>query len=244
MKLQKYLQQLGYSRRKADDLAFTGRIMVNNQRIEQPWYEINEGDVVSIDGVDYVVQFETRFEYYVLNKPKGYVSSLSDPKEDKTIGEILRKRNLTNLKPVGRLDKDASGVIILTNDGELINVLISAKYGTERLYRAKVKGKVDRAKLRVLKNGIDDQGEFLKCEDAKIVEEQGEFTWIEVKMIKGKKHEIKRLFAYIGNPVVELIRTKYGPIDISLVPNQGDIAKIKGELLKALLETKKLAKAF
>jgi len=70
MKLQKYLQQLGYSRRKADDLAFTGRIMVNNQCIEQPWYEINEGDVVSIDGVDYVVQFETRFEYYVLNKPK------------------------------------------------------------------------------------------------------------------------------------------------------------------------------
>ncbi|HCL98279.1 MAG TPA: pseudouridine synthase [Fervidobacterium sp.] len=242
MKLQKYLQQLGYSRRKADDLAFTGRIMVNNQRIEQPWYEINEGDVVSIDGVDYVVQFETRFEYYVLNKPKGYVSSLSDPKEDKTIGEILRKRNLTNLKPVGRLDKDASGVIILTNDGELINVLTSARYGTERVYKAKVKGKVARAKLEMLKSGIEDEGEFLKCEDAKIVEEQVGYSLVEVKMIKGKKHEVKRLFAHIGNPVVELVRTKYGPIDISIVPNQGDIAKIRGDLLKALLDIKRLAK--
>ncbi|MGB4263029.1 MAG: S4 domain-containing protein, partial [Fervidobacterium sp.] len=75
MKLQKYLQQLGYSRRKADEIVFAGRVMVNNQRIVQPWYEIAEEDVVSIDGVDYVVQFETRFEYYVLNKPKGYVSS-------------------------------------------------------------------------------------------------------------------------------------------------------------------------
>jgi len=242
MKLQKYLQQLGYSRRKADDLAFTGRVMVNNQRIEQPWYEINEGDVVSIDGVDYVVQFETRFEYYVLNKPKGYVSSLSDPKEDKTIGEILKKRNLTNLKPVGRLDKDASGVIILTNDGDLINVLTSARYGTERVYRAKVKGKVTRAKLEMLKSGIEDEGEFLKCEDAKIVEEQVGYSLVEVKMIKGKKHEVKRLFAHIGNPIVELVRTKYGPIDISIVPNQGDIAKIRGDLLKALLDIKRLAK--
>jgi len=79
MKIQKYLQQLGYSRRKAYEIIFAGRVMVNNQYIAQPWYEINEEDVVSIDGVDYFVQFETHFEYYALNKPKGYVTSSFRP---------------------------------------------------------------------------------------------------------------------------------------------------------------------
>ncbi len=144
------------------------------------------------------------------------------------------------MKPAGRLDKDATGVLILTNDGELIDILTSAKYKVKKEYIVKVKGIVSVEKLIKLKEGIYDEGDFLNLEHFKIIEKSSDYSIVRVELIKGKKHEIKRLFSPIGHKVLELKRISHGPISISIVPNEGDLKKIEEEHLKKLLELKRL----
>ncbi|MBO8160464.1 MAG: rRNA pseudouridine synthase [Thermosipho sp. (in: Bacteria)] len=239
IKLQKYLQQLGYSRRKADELIFSGRVSVNGKKIEEPWYDVKEGEEIKINKKTQIVKFKEKFVYYVLNKPKGYVSSLYDPKEKKTLKHLL-KNIKEPVKPAGRLDKDVTGVLILTNDGDLINILTSAKYEVEKVYIAKVKGVIDREKLEEIKKGIIDEGEFLVCKDVTVLEAGFDYAILRIVMIKGKKHEVKRLFKYVGSKVVELRRISHGPINISLVPKPGQIKKIEGKWLEKLLKLKQL----
>ncbi|ONN27570.1 pseudouridine synthase [Thermosipho affectus] len=232
IKLQKYLQLCGYARRKADIIIFSGRIKVNNKVVKEPWYEVKNSDVVSLDNQKLT---SNNFEYYALHKPKGYVTTLYDPKEKKTIKEFFKDKPL---KVAGRLDKDATGVLILTNDGELINILTSAKYRVKKVYIVKVKGKINFKELLTLKKGIWDNGEFLRLEYFEILDVGFNYSTVKVEMIKGKKHEVKRLFKNINHEVLELKRISHGPIDISFVPNPGDIKEIKGKLLKKLLKLK------
>jgi 23S rRNA pseudouridine2605 synthase len=234
--LQKYLQLCGFSRRKADDLIINGKIKVNNNIIREPWYEIKKVDIVLYN--EKVLE-PKKYEYYVLHKPKGYVTTLYDPKEKNTIKKLISPFTKTPLKPAGRLDKDTTGVLILTNDGDLINILTSARYGIKKIYIAKVKGVVNFKDLLELKKGIKDEGEFLKLERFEVLEKGFDYSIVKVEMIKGKKHEIKRLFKNIGHDVIELRRISHGPVDISLVPEPGQIKKLDGEVLKKLLNLKK-----
>lgn len=235
IKLQKYLQLCGFARRKADYLIINGKIKVNNIVIKEPWYEVKKGDIVLFEEK---VLKPKKYEYYVLHKPKGYTTTLYDPKEKNTIKKFISSIK-TPLRPVGRLDKDTTGVLILTNDGDLINVLTSARYGIKKIYIAKVTGVVDFKDLLKLKNGIKDEGEFLKLERFEILEKGFDYSIVKVEMIKGKKHEVKRLFKSIGHDVIELRRIAHGPVDISLVSKPGQIKKIEGEVLKKLLYLKK-----
>jgi len=236
IKLQKYLQLCGFARRKADEYITSKRVIVNGKTVDEPWFEVNEDDNVLVDGK---ILKPNQFEYYVLHKPKDYVTTLFDPKQKKTIGELI-KHIKTPLKPAGRLDKDATGVLILTNDGELIDILTSAKYKVKKEYIVKVKGIVSVEKLIKLKEGIYDKGDFLKLEHFKIIEKSSDYSIVRVELIKGKKHEIKRLFSSIGHKVLELKRISHGPISISLVPNEGELRKIEGEKLKKLLVLKRI----
>ncbi|SHH54268.1 ribosomal large subunit pseudouridine synthase B [Thermosipho atlanticus DSM 15807] len=228
---------MGYSRRKADEMVFDGKVEVNGKIIKEPWYDVKEKDEIKINGKSRIVKFRKKYVYCVLNKPKGYVSSLYDPKEKKTLKNLL-KNIKEPLKPAGRLDKDVTGVLILTNDGDLINVLTSAKYGIEKIYIVKVKGSVKKEELKKLKRGFEDNGEFLICKDVSILEKGFDYTILKIVMIKGKKHEVKRLFKHIGHKVLELKRISHGPIDISLVPRPGQLEKIEGKILEKLLELK------
>ncbi|EKF48586.1 ribosomal large subunit pseudouridine synthase B [Thermosipho africanus H17ap60334] len=239
IKLQKYLQQLGYSRRKADEIVFNGKVMVNDKKVIEPWYNVKEGDKITIGEKTQIVKLKEEFVYYVLNKPKGYVSSLYDPKEKNTLKKLI-KNIKEPVKPAGRLDKDVTGVLILTNDGDLINVLTSARYEVEKVYIAKVKGRVKKTELSKLKNGVVEEGDYLVCKDVSIIEMGFDYTILKIVMIKGKKHEVKRLFKHIGHEVVELRRISHGPVNVSLVPNPGQIRKIEGRVLKELLKLKKL----
>lgn len=243
MKLQKFLQSKGYSRRMADKLVFNGEVSVNEKQVFEPWYEVNFGDKVQVENKNYTFDDRNQdYSYYVLHKPKGYSTTLSDPKQKHTVATLLQEKNLqhlNHLKPVGRLDKDVEGVVILTDDGDLINILTSARYGVEKVYVAKVRGKVKKEDLEKLRNGIEDNRDFLKCENAVVIEMHKDYSIVKVTMIKGRKHEVKRLFSSIGNPVVNLIRISHGPVDITLVPNPGDIVEIRANVLDKLLEIKK-----
>jgi len=210
---------------------------VNNKVIKEPWFLIKEDDIITVDGKVLKPPIEFKYEYYVLNKPKGYVTTLHDPKEQNTVKKLI-EHVPTPLKPAGRLDKDTTGVLILTNDGELINILTSAKYGIKKVYIAKVSGIVRFEDLLKLKTGIYESGDFLKIESFEILKREDNYSIVKVELIKGKKHEIKRLFKYIGHEVLELKRIAHGPIDISLVPHEGDMKKIEGTLLQSLLELK------
>lgn len=234
IKLQKYLQLCGFARRKADQYIISGRVKVNDKVVREPWFRVTENDIITLDGK---VLKKVEYEYYVLNKPKGYVTTLYDPKQKNTIKKLIEHIK-TPLKPAGRLDKDTTGILILTNDGELIDILTSAKYGVRKVYIAKVKGVVSFEDLLKLKEGIYDNDEFLKLEYFDILEKGFNYSIVKVELIKGKKHEVKRLFKYIGHDVLELKRIAHGPINISLVPNEGDIKKIEGKLLDKLLELK------
>ncbi len=239
IKLQKFLQQIGYSRRKADELIKRNFVYVNKSLVLEPWYEIKENDVITVNGSDYIYKSQSEeFYYYAYHKPKGYISSLYDPKEEKYIGKLIKEKLpqiADKLKIAGRLDKDVTGVLILTNDGELINILTSARYSVEKMYLAKVKGKITNEETNIIKNGITDEGEFLKCEDVKIIEADKNYSEVKITMIKGKKHEVKRLMSYIGHPVMGLKRISHGPVDISIVPRENDLTKITGEMLNQLL---------
>ncbi|MGC8820682.1 MAG: pseudouridine synthase [Fervidobacterium sp.] len=241
IKLQKVLQNLGFSRRKADLLIINGDVQVNNSIVTEPWYDVDEKDVVTVDNQKFT-HFTSRMYYYILHKPKGYVSTLKDPKQRNTIGKLISKKLppevALKIKPAGRLDKDVNGVLILTNDGQLLNILTSAKFGVEKVYIAKVQGRVNIENISRIKNGIKDNGEFLKCEDIEILSYTDKHSIVKITMIKGKKHEVKRLMAYIGNSVIELTRISHGPIDISLSPKEGDLVPIEGENLKKLIDLK------
>jgi len=117
----------------------------------------------------------------------------------------------------------------------LINILTSAKHGVEKVYLAKIKGKITDEEIGIIKHGIIDSDEFLKCEDVKILEVDKNFSKVKITMIKGKKHEVKRLMKFIGHPVIELTRLSHGPVDISIVPKENDLVKITGEMLNQLI---------
>ncbi|ABR30285.1 pseudouridine synthase [Thermosipho melanesiensis] len=237
IKLQRILQICGFARRKADELIFSKKVKVNGKIVTKPWFDVKVDDEITVEGKKFTLP---KFEYYVLHKPKGYVTSLYDPKEKNTIKEFFKDKPL---KPAGRLDKDVSGVLILTNDGDLIDVLTNAKYGVKKVYIAKITGRVKFEDLLSLKKGIYDKGDFLKLEHFDILEQGFNYSTVKVEMIKGKKHEVKRLFEKIGHKVLELRRIKHGPVSISLAPNPGDMRKIEGEILKKLLKLKRRKKA-
>ncbi|MFN6991444.1 MAG: pseudouridine synthase, partial [Fervidobacterium sp.] len=156
---------------------------MNNEKVTEPWFDVKEDDIVEIENVQYVVSTSDKKIYYVIHKPKGYVSSLYDPKEEKNIGNLLKEKlpNISKkLRIAGRLDKDVTGVLILTNDGELINILTNAKFEVKKVYLAKVKGEIQHKNIKDIKNGIIDNGEFLKCEDIKIIFEKPDYSILEI----------------------------------------------------------------
>jgi len=123
----------------------------------------------------------------------------------------------------------------------LINILTSAKHGVEKVYLAKIKGKITDEEIGIIKHGIIDSDEFLKCEDVKILEVDKNFSKVKITMIKGKKHEVKRLMKFIGHPVIELTRLSHGPVDISIVPKENDFSKDNWRNVKPTYLIKKSA---
>ncbi|QTA37474.1 rRNA pseudouridine synthase [Thermosipho ferrireducens] len=241
IKLQKFLQQLGYSRRAADKQIFNGKVKVNGKTVTVPWHDVEENDEIFIEGKAHKVKYRKNYVYYVLHKPVGYVTSLKDPKEKMTISKLISKIK-EPVKPAGRLDKDVSGVLILTNDGDLINILTHARYGVEKVYIAKVSKRLSKSSIFKIEKGVYNEGEFLKCKKAFIKKLGKNHSIVKVIMTEGKKHEVKRLFKSIGCEVLELKRVSHGPIHISLVPKPGEIKKITGIYLKKLLNLKHLEK--
>jgi 23S rRNA pseudouridine2605 synthase len=214
MRLAKYLAHAGVaSRRAAEDLIREGRVSVAGEIVTDPACDVDEASDVRFDG-DRVAP--ESLEVHMLNKPAGVVSTARDTHGRPTVIELVPSGR--RLYPVGRLDADTTGLILLTNDGELANRLTHPRYGVPRTYLARVEGgAVPEHKLRRLREGVDlDDG---LTAPAKV--RQVERGVLELTIREGRKRQVRRMCAAIGHPVTELTRIAFGPLRLKdLAPGQ------------------------
>lgn len=211
MRINRYLAQCGVAGRRAcDKIVAEGRVTVNG-RLADLGCEVEEGDIVKVDGKTVTVKKQ---EYYLLHKPKGYLSTVSDDKGRKTVMDILGS-GVGRVYPVGRLDYDSEGLLILTTDGDLAQHLTHPSNEVPKTYMVKVEGRLTEADLNPIRSGIEIEGSYVtkKCR-AHIIETNKEFTKVEMVLREGKNREIRKMFAAIGREVILLKRTKVGELSL------------------------------
>ncbi len=211
MRINRYLAQCGVAGRRAcDKIVAEGRVTVNG-RFADLGCEVEEGDIVKVDGKTVTVKKQ---EYYLLHKPKGYLSTVSDDKGRKTVMDILGS-GVGRVYPVGRLDYDSEGLLILTTDGDLAQHLTHPSNEVPKTYMVKVEGRLTEADLNPIRSGIEIEGGYVtkKCR-AHIIETNKEFTKVEMVLREGKNREIRKMFAAIGREVILLKRTKVGELSL------------------------------
>ncbi len=211
MRLNKYIAQAGVaSRRKADELTANGNVKVNGITVKEMGYDVKEGDVVEVNGrrIDSVVQKPT---YIMLNKPLGYVTTSKDDKGRLTVQDLVADVD-ARLFPIGRLDYNTSGMLLLTNDGDLAYKLTHPKHHIYKTYRARVAGVLSREKVAKLERGVDIGG-FVTSKAKVNVLKQGERSAIvEIQIYEGKNRQVRKMFAAVGNRVQELERVAIGDL--------------------------------
>ena len=229
MNLVVYLARAGVgSRRSCDELVRDGAVTVNGEVVTFPRQKIAEGDVVAVNG-DTVEPRELR--YFLVNKPRGVASTRSDPHADRVIVDLIP--NGRTLFPVGRLDVDTTGLIVLTNDGVLANRLMHPRYGVPKTYMARVRGKVSRRALATLRQGVELEDGLTAPAEVNLKKQSSKTALVELVIHEGRKRQVRRMFAAVGLPVEELHRRRYGPItDKGLEP--GGYRELAGEEIEAL----------
>lgn len=210
MRINKYLAQCGVaSRRECDRLIAEGKVTVNG-RPAGLGDDVNDGDNIKVEGRLVSVK---KNEYYLMHKPKGYLCTVSDDKGRKTVMDILGD-GVGRVYPVGRLDYDSEGLLILTTDGELAQHLTHPSNEVPKTYLVKVEGRLTEADLNPIRSGIEIDGYVTKKCRAHIVETNKDYTKVELVLREGKNREIRKMFAAIGREVTLLKRTKVGELTL------------------------------
>lgn len=210
MRINKYLAQCGVaSRRECDRLIAEGKVTVNG-RPAGLGDDVNDGDNIKVEGRPVTVK---KNEYYLLHKPKGYLCTVSDDKGRKTVMDVLGD-GVGRVYPVGRLDYDSEGLLILTTDGELAQHLTHPSNEVPKTYLVKVEGRLTEADLNPIRSGIEIDGYVTKKCRAHIVETNKDYTKVELVLREGKNREIRKMFAAIGREVTLLKRIKVGELSL------------------------------
>lgn len=211
MRLNKFLAACGIaSRRDCDKLIAEGRVCVNGKAAVLG-VDVSDSDCVTVDGRQVTLK---KNEYYLLNKPKGYLSTVSDEKGRRTVLELMPD-TVGRIYPVGRLDYDSEGLLILTTDGELAQRLTHPSNEVPKTYLVKIEGTLKESDLNPLRSGIEIEGGYVtkKCK-AHIVETNKQYTKIHMTITEGKNREIRKMFAAIGREVILLKRIKVGELTL------------------------------
>ena len=166
-------------------------------------------DRVQVDGVR--VRTEAPVTV-MLHKPAGYITAVSDPEGRPVVVSLLPRTGLPRLFPVGRLDWDTEGLLLLTNDGELANILTHPRHGVPKVYHAKVKGRPSPEALRRLVRGVVSDGERLSASGVEVLRTTRENTWVSVHVLEGRNRQVRRMCEAVGHPVMKLLRVSLGPL--------------------------------
>ena len=213
MRLQKYIAQAGYaSRRKAEEIILQGRVRVNGVVVNQMGVTVNPiRDKVTID--DKKLKLVNKKIYIALNKPKGYVTTSADEHGRKTVLDLLTDVE-DRVYPVGRLDYPTSGLLLLTNDGDLTNKLTHRKHHVDKSYVCKVKGVMDDESLKKFRNGVDIVGYVTAPAEILILSQDDKYTLVKLRIWEGKNRQIRRMMEALNYEVLSLKRVSVGKIDI------------------------------
>ncbi|MFD1608392.1 pseudouridine synthase [Oceanobacillus luteolus] len=219
-RLQKVIAQSGLtSRRKAEQLIVEGKVKVNNQIVTTLGTKVGPQDEIEVDGVPLEKEAPV---YYMLYKPRGVISSVKDDKGRKTVLDFFPEVE-ERIYPIGRLDYDSSGLILLTNDGEFANLLMHPSHGVEKVYVAKLRGIPSKEELAQLRKGVKSDKDLLKAVRYKIlsVDRKKNSMLLELTLIEGKNRHVRRMMEALGYPVQKLKRERYGNLTLDgLVPGE------------------------
>jgi 23S rRNA pseudouridine2605 synthase len=213
VRLQRVLAAAGLgSRRACEQLIEEGRVEVDGKKVVVQGMRVDpKKAVIKVDGLR--IASAPDHVYLVLNKPKGVVSTMSDPEGRPSLQEYVGDRE-ARLFHVGRLDQDTEGLILLTNDGDLAHRLSHPSFGVEKTYLAEVTGPVARDVGKRLKQGVELEDGLVQVDSFRLVSQVGSRVMVEVKLHEGRKHVVRRALAEVGHPVSQLVRTDLGPISL------------------------------
>ena len=214
MRINKYLAHAGVaSRRKAEELIKAGDVTVNGDVMTDLAYQVKSGDTVEVKQTQI---YKEEPVYYVLNKPRGVISSVSDEKDRKTVMDFFRHIP-ERIYPVGRLDWDTSGLILMTNDGEFANLMTHPRHEIEKVYIAKVEGQANKENLRPLTQGVKIDGRKTKPAIYQIIKQDisTKKSVVQLTIHEGRNHQVKKMFEAAGLLVDKLSRTQFGNLDLT-----------------------------
>ena len=233
MRLNKYIAQAGLaSRRKADEITLNGNVKINGVTVKELGYDVKDGDVVSVNGI--TIKSQQSKIYLMLNKPKGYITSLKDEKDRLVVTSLLTDIE-ERLYPIGRLDYDTSGLLLMTNDGELANKLAHPKHGVPKTYRARVMGIISNERLAALRNGVDIGGFVTSKAGVKLIRQANNYAVVEITIKEGRNRQIRKMFSAVGNKVVELERIAVGELYVGRL-KEGHYRKLTKDEVEYLMK--------
>jgi len=231
LRIQKYLRTCGIaSRRKAEALVKAGKVSVNGFVIRD-YIDVSEADNVQVEGEK--ISFKNRV-YYMLNKPKGYITTKRDPQGRKTVFDLLNIE--TDVFPIGRLDTDTEGLLLLTNDGDLAQKLLHPRYEVPRIYEAVIVPEISDGEAKDLEKGIFLPYGYMAKMRIEILSYSNESTKIKIEIKEGKKREIRRTFKFLGHSVISLKRLSFGPIEMDKRLKTGEYRMLKDSEIKRLIK--------
>ncbi|MEN2766142.1 pseudouridine synthase [Ornithinibacillus xuwenensis] len=208
-RLQKVIAQSGVtSRRKAEALIVAGKVKVNDKIVTELGTKVSSDDKIEVEGVQLEKEPPVHYLFY---KPRGVISSVKDDKGRKIVTDFFPEIE-ERIYPIGRLDYDTSGILLLTNDGEFANMVMHPKYGVEKVYVAKIKGIPSKMDLAKLRKGVKDKKELLKALRYRVIstDKKNHTTILELTLREGKNRHVRRMMEQLGFPVMKLKREKYG----------------------------------
>lgn len=233
-RLQKVMAEAGVaSRRASEKLIATGHVQVNGQTVTTLGTKVAAKDKIEVDGVPLHREKQV---YYLLNKPRGVISSAHDEKGRRTVVDILREDEIEErIYPVGRLDYDTTGLLLLTNDGALANKMMHPKFAVDKTYVAKVKGLISNDDLKQLRTGVKVDGRRTKPANTRLkdTDREKKTSIVQLTIHEGHYHQVKRMLAAVGHPVIKLHRESYGFLNLQGV-QPGDYRELRPEEVKRL----------
>ncbi len=236
MRLDKYLCDMGAgTRSQVKQKIRKGLVTLEGEKVTRPECQVNPGQTVLVEGVPFIY---TELEYYMLNKPAGCVSARTDG-QCRTVLDLIVSKKRKDLFPVGRLDKDTEGLLLITNDGKLAHRLLSPRHHVDKTYEAKIQGRVTEEHVKRFREGLDIGEERLTLPALLEILSSGEISCIRVTIQEGKYHQIKRMFHAAGCEVLYLKRLSMGSLTLDESLQPGEYRPLTEEELAELQNERK-----